>query len=178
MKLDFSSVGAFVQTHQKNGVTGVAGVTASNHKGLSVTPEKNGGCNRCSKDTIEQAQTPKVLHLLHLEESGGVTAKPAPLLGVTPATPVTPKNTDVCKKSTLPMSIPSDERAEILDWLALIGETDAAVIADTLDRCARDSACREYFVRRSRAEVPSCEAFRLSAGRSLQSTNMEQCNEQ
>jgi hypothetical protein len=54
-----------------------------------------------------------------------------------------------------PFPIPSDEQAAILQWLAHIGETDTAIIAETLDKCSRDAEARQYFVGRARAEVPA-----------------------
>jgi hypothetical protein len=49
---------------------------------------------------------------------------------------------------TLPLSA-ADERA-IRAWLAIIGETDQAIIADTIARCRNDVEARNYFTGRAK----------------------------
>ena len=62
-------------------------------------------------------------------------------------------------------TLPADETRDMLAWLAAIGETDPELIADILDRCARDPAARAFFVHRAReaAEPPDPAAPRHSA---------------
>ena len=45
-----------------------------------------------------------------------------------------------------------DERNDVLDWLALIGEADPDAIAEVLLACERESETRDYYLARSRAE--------------------------
>jgi hypothetical protein len=47
------------------------------------------------------------------------------------------------------------EESAIRRWLALIGETDQATIAELIDRCQRDAAARDYFLKRAAAEPPA-----------------------
>jgi hypothetical protein len=37
----------------------------------------------------------------------------------------------------------------IRSWLASIGETDAQIINEVLENCARDDSCRRYFLERA-----------------------------
>lgn len=46
---------------------------------------------------------------------------------------------------------PRDEAA-IRAWLAAIGETDAATIADVIDGCHKDADARAYFIRMARLD--------------------------
>jgi hypothetical protein len=48
----------------------------------------------------------------------------------------------------------ADEEKAIRAWLALIGETDPASIAEVLTQCQRDADSRNYFTGRTGAELP------------------------
>jgi hypothetical protein len=48
----------------------------------------------------------------------------------------------------------ANEEAAIRAWLALIDETDPAMIAEVMGQCQRDGDAREYFLGRAAAEVP------------------------
>jgi hypothetical protein len=52
----------------------------------------------------------------------------------------------------------ASEEAAIRAWLALIGETDPATIAEVIDRCQRDAGTRSYFLRAA-AELPAAALF-------------------
>jgi hypothetical protein len=41
------------------------------------------------------------------------------------------------------------EEAAIRAWLALIGETDSAVVREVIDSCRSDPAALAYFIRRA-----------------------------
>lgn len=43
---------------------------------------------------------------------------------------------------------PDEERA-VRAWLALIGETDGAIIANVLERCQQNAEARDYFTGRA-----------------------------
>jgi hypothetical protein len=49
----------------------------------------------------------------------------------------------------------AEEEAAIRAWLALIGETDPATVAEVIDRCQRDAGARDYFTGRAAAELPA-----------------------
>jgi predicted component of type VI protein secretion system len=51
-----------------------------------------------------------------------------------------------------------DERA-IRAWLALIEETDPAIIAGVIAQCRRDADARDYFIERAAAELPKPDPF-------------------
>ena len=53
--------------------------------------------------------------------------------------------------ATAPMT--ADEEGAIRAWLALIEETDPAIIAEVIDQCQRDAEARDYFTRRATAEL-------------------------
>ena len=92
--------------------------------------------------------------------AGGVTLKPAPALDVTPVTPVTAQNDkpqgepweawQAAHPSPGTVPLNKAERAHILAWLAFIGETDAATIADTLATCERYPDTRAHCLREAR----------------------------
>lgn len=45
------------------------------------------------------------------------------------------------------------EELAVRAWLALIGETDAAIVADVVSRCQQDADARDYFIRRAADEL-------------------------
>ena len=47
-------------------------------------------------------------------------------------------------------ALPSRDEQAIRSWLALIGETDPAIIADVLGKCQRDPDALRYFLSRSK----------------------------
>jgi hypothetical protein len=48
-----------------------------------------------------------------------------------------------------PAPIPADQEAAIVRWLAAIGETDQAIIADVLTTCGHDEGARAYCLGRA-----------------------------
>ena len=64
---------------------------------------------------------------------------------------------DPLRRQSPPMS--ADEEAAIRAWLALIEETDAATIAEVIDRCRSDTEARAYFNGRAAAELPKPDYF-------------------
>lgn len=88
--------------------------------------------------------------------TGTMTATPA-----TPATQEADKLVTVAPVATVavaekPEPLPelsSDEKSNILAWLAHIDETDPAIIAEVVDECRNDWKARRYFLKRSE-EVP------------------------
>lgn len=52
-----------------------------------------------------------------------------------------------------------DAVAAVRAWLALIGETDPAVIAEVIDQCRRDATVHDYFTGRAAAELPKTGPF-------------------
>ena len=59
--------------------------------------------------------------------------------------------------------ITNDQEAAILAWLAHIGETDPAIIAEVLASCRRDGEALAYFLGRAGESLP-CDA-KKSGGR-------------
>jgi hypothetical protein len=57
---------------------------------------------------------------------------------VPPVPPVPPKKTKTESK-----------KQRVLNWLAYIGETDPAIIEDTLNRCRADQETLKYFLHRA-----------------------------
>ena len=47
----------------------------------------------------------------------------------------------------------------ILEWLALIEETDPATIAEVIGQCQRNADARDYFTGRAAAELPKPDPF-------------------
>jgi hypothetical protein len=69
--------------------------------------------------------------------------------GATEAEPFTP----TVRQPSAPLT--ASEETVIRAWLALIGETDPATIAEVIDRCQRDADARDYFTGRAAAELPA-----------------------
>jgi hypothetical protein len=61
--------------------------------------------------------------------------------------------TPTIRQPSAPLS--AEEEAAIRAWLALIGETDPATVAEVIDRCQRDAGARGYFTGRAAAELPA-----------------------
>jgi len=53
----------------------------------------------------------------------------------------------------------ADQERAICAWLELIGETDAATMADVLDQCRRDADARDYFTGLAAGELPKPDFF-------------------
>jgi hypothetical protein len=66
------------------------------------------------------------------------------------------------RQSLTPLT--GDEEAAIRGWLESIGETDPAIVAETLERCQRDSGAQGYFLNRANPEPFDREAFEERAG--------------
>ena len=61
--------------------------------------------------------------------------------------------TPTIRQPSAPLS--AEEEAAIRAWLALIGETDPATIAEVIGQCQRDADARAYFTGRAAAELPA-----------------------
>lgn len=77
------------------------------------------------------------------QKNAGVTTKPAPILAVTPATPVTPK---IIKTETKNEIEAKAWQPIIEAWLDSIGEDDPLLRNTCLNQCRRDPEAREYFL--------------------------------
>lgn len=55
--------------------------------------------------------------------------------------------------------VTADEERAIRAWLALIGETAPATIAEVVSQCQRDADARDYFTGRAGAELPKPDPF-------------------
>ena len=62
-----------------------------------------------------------------------------------------------------------DQEAAVLAWLAQIGETDQAIVAEVLALCRRDADARKYFLERAAKELPDDDRRRCSQCGNLQS---------
>jgi hypothetical protein len=95
------------------------------------------------RDPVEVTCCPEATHADVLDRhSDAVAAEPFTPTTRQPPTPLT-----------------AEEETAIRAWLALIEETDKAIIAEVFGRCQRDSDARDYFARRAAAELPKLEAF-------------------
>ena len=95
----------------------------------------------------------------------------ASIATATPATPATRKDEvrgTVARIATVAVANPkegqtapltAEEEAAIWAWLALIEETDPAIIAEVIGQCQRDADARDYFTRRAAAELPKPAPF-------------------
>lgn len=89
----------------KSGVTGVTGVTASNHAAYSVTP---GGLHGVTGVT-ESRCNPVGVTPVTPRNPIGVTEKPFKSNTVTPVTPVTPKNNNVMRVYRVHVAMPKGD---------------------------------------------------------------------
>ncbi len=69
------------------------------------------------------------------------------------------KHVKVGARDTANVSMTADQERAICAWLELIGETDAATMADVLDQCRRDADARDYFTGQAAAELPKPDFF-------------------
>lgn len=95
------------------------------------------------RDPVEVACCPEATHADILERYPDAVA----------AEPFTP----AIRQPSAPLTA-SDDMA-IRAWLALIEETDPAIIADVIGRCQRDADARDYFTGRAAAELPKPDPF-------------------
>jgi hypothetical protein len=86
---------------------------------------------------VEVCCFPEATHAEILERHPGAVA----------AEPFTP----TIRQPSAPMT--PDEEAAIRAWLALIEETDPAIIAEAIDRCRLDADARDYFTGRAAANI-------------------------
>jgi hypothetical protein len=91
------------------------------------------------REPVEVACCPEATHAEILEQHPDAVA----------AEPFTPS----VRQPSAPLT--AREETAIRAWLALIGETDPATIAEVIDRCQRDAAARDYFAGRAAAELPA-----------------------
>lgn len=61
---------------------------------------------------------------------------------------------DTAPASQLAVPMTADQEQAVRAWLALIEETDPAIIDDVLHRCRHDAECRYYYLGRA-AEPPA-----------------------
>ena len=98
--------------------------------------------------------------LIRKRESGGVAtatvatvATPCP----TVATVATVAVANTRKQKTAPLA--AEEETAIRAWLASIGETDPAAIAEVIGRCQIGAGARDYLIGRVAAELPKPDPF-------------------
>ena len=70
--------------------------------------------------------------------------------------------------------ITDDDEKAIRAWLALIEETDPAIIADVLNKCRTDEETLDYFTARAAAELPELAPFPDDRRSCTQCTNLRQ----
>jgi hypothetical protein len=73
--------------------------------------------------------------------------------GATEAEPFTP----TVRQPAAPLT--ASEETAIRAWLARIGETDPATIAEVIGQCQRDADARAYFIGRAAEELPAALEF-------------------
>lgn len=88
------------------------------------------------RDPLEVSCTPPATHAEILERHPDAVA----------AEPFTP----TIRQPSAPLT--AEEETAIRAWLALIGETDADIIADVLNKCRHDADIRTYYQRRAGRE--------------------------
>ncbi len=95
------------------------------------------------RDPLEVACCPEATHADILERHPDAVA----------AEPFTP----TIRQPLAPMT--ASEETAIRAWLALIEETDPAIIAEVIGQCHRDADARDYFSGRAAAELPKPDPF-------------------
>ncbi len=68
-----------------------------------------------------------------------------------------PKEGQTIRQPSAPLS--AEAETAVRDWLALIEETDPAIIAEVIGQCERDAEALDYFTGRAAAELPKPEPF-------------------
>lgn len=138
----------------KSGVSGVAEVQASNDGASGCNPPQPAGVSEVSiamggghPDTPD---TPR-----NLPE---VSAQASNSKACTPDTPDTPKII-IPQRPPATAPLPADAEAAIRAWLALIGETDPATIAEVMGECHRYQDARDYYGGRAAADLPKPDPF-------------------
>lgn len=63
------------------------------------------------------------------------------------------RKADLVEALKLPASMTAEEEKAIRAWLALIEETDPAIIGEVIGQCQRDADARDYFTGRAAAEL-------------------------
>ena len=108
---------------------GAGNTATTSHRWLIHYPDR---------DPLEVACCPEATHAEILERNAEAVA----------AEPFTP----TIRQPSAPLTV--NEEAAIRAWLALIEETDPAIIAEVVGQCQRDADARDYFTGRAVAELP------------------------
>jgi hypothetical protein len=136
-------------------VASVATVTvAKSPQGQTGSPAKVGAGDTATasrwwlihypdRDPVEVACCPEANHADILERHPDAVA----------AEPFTP----TIRQPSAPMT--ASEETTIRAWLALIVETDPAIISEVIGQCQRDADARDYFTGRAAAELPKLDPF-------------------
>ena len=95
------------------------------------------------RDPVEVTCCPEATHAEILERHPDAVA----------AEPFTP----TIRQPSAPLT--AGEETAIRAWLALIEETDQAIIAEVIGQCQRDADARDYFTGRAAAELPKPDPF-------------------
>ncbi len=138
----------------KSGVTEVTEVQASNG-GPS-------GCNPAQPDGVTEVTPPgggnPPVTPVTPRNPGGVTPQASNSKACTLVTPVTP---EIIIPQRAPATAPlsADTEAAIRAWLVMIGETDAATIAEVMGECHRFQDARDYYGGRAAADLPQPDPF-------------------
>jgi len=70
-------------------------------------------------------------------------------LGITPAKDLTLPQQEFLKSHKAEIITELSTYQKIINWLALIGETEQGVIDETIDRCKADPETLSYFLQRA-----------------------------
>jgi len=108
------------------------------------------------RDPVEVACYPDATHAEILEWHPDTVA----------AEPFTP----TIWQPSLPLT--ANEETAIRAWLALIEETDPAIIAEVIGQCQRDADARDYFTGRAAVELPKLDPFPDDRRRCSQCLNL------
>jgi hypothetical protein len=87
-----------------------------------------------------------------LEAVCGSLATPADSLARFPDAAAAEPFVPTIRRPPTPMT--AEAEAAVRAWLALIEETDPAIISEVMDQCHRDAAARDFFLGRAAAELP------------------------
>ena len=138
----------------KSGVTEVTEVQASNGGPSGCNPAQPAGVTEV---TPPGGGNPPVTPVTP-RNPGGVTPQASNSKACTLVTPVTPEII-IPQRGTATAPLPADAEAAIRAWLAMIGETDPATIAEVMGECHRYQDARDYYGGRAAADLPKPDPF-------------------
>ncbi len=138
----------------KSGVTEVTEVQPCNGGPSGCNPAQPAGVTEVATTLSgNQAVTP-----VTPRNPPEVTTQVSNAKACTPVTPVTPEII-MPQRPPATAPLPADEEAAIRAWLAMIGETDPATIAEVMGECHRYQDARDYYGGRAAADLPKPDPF-------------------